>query len=187
MLRCVLAQERENALGYRRGHGIAALPDGVRESSRRRAAAAAHCTVFITVNDGDKAGASGMRGGLLGDLRLPGRGIRRPSPRRRFAALASAVDECCLRSRGSPNVAEYNDDGPVSSLHRHTRTGSGARGRRRSDPGPVTTATAAGSPVSRPVIGRPTTQRARTSAAPRRRAPRCCSCRISTASGRGSS
>ncbi len=81
-------------------------------------------TVFITVTDGDKAGASGIAA-LLGDLGF--RVVATAGTARAIRGMGVRVDAVLEKiGFGSPNVAEYIEAGEVDLIV-NTPTGSGAR------------------------------------------------------------
>jgi carbamoyl-phosphate synthase large subunit len=81
-------------------------------------------TVFITVTDGDKAGASGIAA-LLGDLGF--RVVATAGTAQAIRGMGVRVDHVLQKiGEGSPNVAEYIEAGEVDLIV-NTPTGSGAR------------------------------------------------------------
>jgi carbamoyl-phosphate synthase large subunit len=81
-------------------------------------------TVFITVTDGDKAGASGIAA-LLGDLGF--RVVATAGTAQAIRGMGVRVDHVLQKiGEGSPNVAEYIEAGEVDLII-NTPTGSGAR------------------------------------------------------------
>ena len=81
-------------------------------------------TVFITVTDGDKAGASGIAA-LLGDLGF--RVVATAGTAQAIRGMGVRVDEVLQKiGEGSPNVAECIEAGEVDLII-NTPTGSGAR------------------------------------------------------------